>query len=535
VVKALYVLDAQRVTPLSDDGGVYYQLSKDYLVGAGRDTITIPAREIIHDMMVSLWHPLVGVSPIYACGMSATMGNRIQANSTRFFQNMSRPSGHADRAWHDLRRDAARLKKHFEENFSGATTSGASDGRRRRPEVRADGAIPAHDAQLIEQLKWTVEDVARCFHVPMYKLGGKEPVRTSVESLNQTYYNDCLQALIESAEACSTKGSASPAPGYHTEFDLEGLMRMDTAARYKSEGQGGQGRLDGAERGARRRGPEAGPGRRHAVPAAAELLARRARQARRATGVFVATAIAPLRAQIAGLEAKLAAVPAGPKGEKGDPGAPGAQGERGPEGAPGPQGARGEQGAAGAPGARGEQGPPGESVRGDAGPRGEAGIRGERGEPGPKGEAGASVHPDTVELMVRDAAAKVAATLPKPKDGVDGLGLEDFDIALSEDGRTLSFRFVRGEVKLERQVKLATLIYRGVWREGEYERGDVVTWGGSAWHCQQQTKDKPGGPIPGTPVAAGGGSWRLMVKEGARGKDGGGASGSASRETVKLR
>jgi hypothetical protein len=52
-------------------------------------------------------------------------------------------------------------------------------------------------------------------------------------------------------------------------------------------------------------------------------------------------------------------------------------------------------------------------------------------------------------------------------------------VALSEDGRTLSFRFVRGEVKLERQVKLATLIYRGVWREGEYERGDVVTWGGS--------------------------------------------------------
>jgi hypothetical protein len=81
--------------------------------------------------------------------------------------------------------------------------------------------------------------------------------------------------------------------------------------------------------------------------------------------------------------------------------------------------------------------------------------------------------------------------LPKPKDGIDGFGLEDFDLALSEDGRTLSFRFVRGEVKLERQVKLATLIYREVWREGEYERGDVVTWGGSAWHCQQQTKDKP--------------------------------------------
>jgi phage portal protein BeeE len=30
--------------------------------------------------------------------------------------------------------------------------------------------IPAQEAQLIEQLKWTVEDVARCFHVPLYKI-----------------------------------------------------------------------------------------------------------------------------------------------------------------------------------------------------------------------------------------------------------------------------------------------------------------------------------------------------------------------------
>jgi integrin beta 3 len=40
----------------------------------------------------------------------------------------------------------------------------------------------------------------------------------------------------------------------------------------------------------------------------------------------------------------------------------------------------------------------------------------------------------------------------------------------------------------------------------------VVTWGGCAWHCQQDNpeshpKDKDG-------------EWKLMVKEGKRGKDG---------------
>lgn len=235
VVVALYVLDAQRVTPLvADDGGVYYQLSKDYLAGL-TEPITIPAREIIHDMMVSLWHPLVGVSPIYACGMSATMGNRIQSNSTRFFQNMSRPSGMLTAPGAISDETAARLKKHFEENFSGPNIGRiavAGDNLK----YEGFGAISPIDAQLIEQLKWTVEDVARCFHVPTWKIGDKEPVRTSVESLNQTYYSDCLQALIESAESLLDDGLSLSAPGYHTEFPLEGLMRMDTSARYTAKG-----------------------------------------------------------------------------------------------------------------------------------------------------------------------------------------------------------------------------------------------------------------------------------------------------------
>ena len=132
------------------------------------------------------------------------------------------------------------------------------------------------------------------------------------------------------------------------------------------------------------------------------------------------------------------------------------------------------------------------------------------GKDGRDGKDGTSVHPDTIALMVREAADKVAASMPKPKDGRDGFSLEDFSMSLAEDGRTLSFLFTRGDVKVERSVKMETLIYREVWREGEYERGDVVTWGGSAWHCKQQTTDKPGTSS----------AWKMMVKEGRAGKDG---------------
>jgi HK97 family phage portal protein len=232
VVNALYILDPQRVTPLvATNGDVYYQLSRDDLSRVD-GPITVPASEIIHDMMVSLWHPLVGVSPIYACGMSATMGNRIQKNSTKFFDNMSRPSGLLTAPATISDEVAARLKAHWEQNFTGENIG--------RLAVLGDGlkyeamTIPANEAQLIEQLKWTVEDVARCFHVPLYKLGGPAPAYNNIEALNQGYYSDCLQAPIEAAELCLDEGLGLPS-GYYTEFDLDGLLRMDTAARYEAK------------------------------------------------------------------------------------------------------------------------------------------------------------------------------------------------------------------------------------------------------------------------------------------------------------
>lgn len=36
--------------------------------------LTVPASEIIHDRMNCLFHPLVGISPIFACGLAAMAG-----------------------------------------------------------------------------------------------------------------------------------------------------------------------------------------------------------------------------------------------------------------------------------------------------------------------------------------------------------------------------------------------------------------------------------------------------------------------------
>jgi hypothetical protein len=52
-----------------------------------------------------------------------------------------------------------------------------------------------------------------------------------------------------------------------------------------------------------------------------------------------------------------------------------------------------------------------------------------------------------------------------------------------------------------------TMQYRGTWEAGkQYVPGDFCTHGGSVWHCNSATLDRPGA----TPT-----SWTLAVKRGA--------------------
>lgn len=232
VVRALYVLDPTRVKPLvSDSGDVFYELNEDPLSGL-TGAVVVPAREIIHDRMNTIYHPLVGTSPIFACGLAATQGLRIQNNSANFFANGARPGGVllAPGAIGDD--TAARLKAYFDDNFSGANagkTAVLGDGLRYEPMM-----MSATDAQLIEQLKWSAETVANCFQIPPFMVGaGPVPSNNNVEALTTIYYSQCLQVLLESLELCLDEGLDLPSR-YGTEFDLNDLMRMDTATLTKA-------------------------------------------------------------------------------------------------------------------------------------------------------------------------------------------------------------------------------------------------------------------------------------------------------------
>ncbi len=209
-----------------------------------------------------------------------------------------------------------------------------------------------------------------------------------------------------------------------------------------------------------------------------------------------------------------------PLPERGERGEPGPEGKQGPAGevdmdavkalvedavAARPLPERGEKGE------RGEQGPAGPGIkaairdqdgvllltlsdgsviecgnvvgpRGEKGEQGDTGERGENGERGERGERG------------------------------ETFTLDDFDI-VPVDERTIKMGFTKGDVMHSFELEFPFPIYRGVFKEtGTYERGDLVTWAGSMWHCDEPKGLKPGAPESG---------WQLAVKAGRPGKDAG--------------
>lgn len=248
VVVALYILDPNRVRPLvAADGSVFYQLSADN-ISAIQEQVTVPASEIAHDRWNTLFHPLCGLSPIYAAGLSAVQGLEIQKTSTHFFQNGATPGGVLTHPEFIDEEKAKALAERWREKYGGNNRGNVA--------VLGNGLsyqaidVKSVDAQLVEQLKLTGEIVCGTFGVPAYKAGiGTLPVNANVEALTQQYYGDALQPHIEDIEACLDEalgigwGVKTGGAVYGVEFDLDGLLRMDTATQVKTLAEGVQGAL----------------------------------------------------------------------------------------------------------------------------------------------------------------------------------------------------------------------------------------------------------------------------------------------------
>jgi len=137
------------------------------------------------------------------------------------------------------------------------------------------------------------------------------------------------------------------------------------------------------------------------------------------------------------------------------------------------------------------------------------------GPPGPPGPPGADGAPGADGRDGRDGLPGVQG-LPGEKgrdgrdgiDGKDGLGVADFDV-LHDSDRRITLVWSNDERTIQRSFEFPFQCYRGVWREGTYQRGDQVTRNGSQFTAKCETTLPPESD-----------DWQLSAKRGNHGKDG---------------
>lgn len=243
VVTALYIMDPCRTEVLvSPDGSVFYRFGNDNLTGVqDSDGITVPANEVIHDRMNPIFHPLMGVSPLFAAGLSANLGLKILSDSLTFFSNGANPGGVLTAPGAISDETAKRLQEKWTANYTGENAGRVAvmgDGLRYEP-MR----MTAVDSQTTEQSKRLDQYICSAFHMPAYMVGvGQVPSGKKPGELKQDYYDECLHVLIEEFEACLDDGLALPVQ-YQTWLDLDVLLRMDEATQVETVTKGIQGSL----------------------------------------------------------------------------------------------------------------------------------------------------------------------------------------------------------------------------------------------------------------------------------------------------
>lgn len=239
VVTGLYILNPLRVKPLvSDSGDVFYELMIDNLSlvpeSAEPENLTVPAREIIHDREITLHHPLIGIPPLSAANWPAIKNLRILKSSAEFFANGASPGGILTAPGSISDETADRLSEYWNNNFTGENAG--------RVAVVGDGlkyealSANAADSQLVEQMRYSDEQICQPFGVPPFIIGiGSIPAGMKVDDMANMYYNFALQTRIEHMENLLDEGLGISRP-LGVELDLEPLLRMDPQKMSEVEG-----------------------------------------------------------------------------------------------------------------------------------------------------------------------------------------------------------------------------------------------------------------------------------------------------------
>jgi len=180
--------------------------------------------------------PLGGMSTLHFGRQTFGLARAVDRSASATFKNGMRPAGTLtfNEFLSKEQRDTA--EKVLSERFTGAVNTG-------RPLILEGGVkwealtINPEDAQMLESRRFSVEEICRFFGIPPHMVGHTDKSTswgTGLEQQTLAFQKFTLRRRLRRVEQALMKQLLRPeerAQGYTIEFNLEGLLRGDSAGR----------------------------------------------------------------------------------------------------------------------------------------------------------------------------------------------------------------------------------------------------------------------------------------------------------------
>lgn len=212
-----------------DDGWLEYEWSE------GNRRVVRQQEDVFHVRGFG-GNPLGGLSTISACSSTFGANASLEAASAAIFANGVRPSGILTSDEKMTPEQRVAIEQSLGSKFVGVHNHG-------RPMVIDRGikweqlTINPEDAQMLESRRFGVEEICRIFGVPPHMIGHSEKSTswgTGLEQQTLGFQKFTLRRRLKRIEQAIGKQlmtAADISGGVIAEFNLEGLLRGDSAAR----------------------------------------------------------------------------------------------------------------------------------------------------------------------------------------------------------------------------------------------------------------------------------------------------------------
>lgn len=237
--------NVEALLPLHPDRVRVYRLLNGRLRYEVRDPLSNTTESVLQEEMLHVrgltLDGLVGMSPIAVA--RETIGGALgtQDHANRLFANGARPGGILTVPGKLSDAAAKRVKEDWQQKFTGPNAHRIAvfeDGMAWQPM-----SMTPEDAQFLQTRQFQVLDIARIFGVPPHKLGElSRSTHSNIEHQGMEFVTDTLMPWLVAWEQAVGRDlmTAPEQDVYHAEFQVDALLRGDTASRYAAYAVGRQ-------------------------------------------------------------------------------------------------------------------------------------------------------------------------------------------------------------------------------------------------------------------------------------------------------